>query len=153
MSDDAPRVTHARSAFRLEYSVEVTIDAPPARVWELLTDASGFTRWNSTVESLEGTIADGETIALRARVAPARTFKLKIGDVVPEKAMTWSDGMAPFFRGVRTFAIDADGDATRFSMTEVFKGMMLPMIAGSLPDFAPVFEQYARDLKRASEAG
>ncbi|MEZ4258326.1 MAG: SRPBCC domain-containing protein [Polyangiaceae bacterium] len=152
MPNDAPRVRHARSAFRIEYSVEVTIDAPPARVWELLTDATRFTRWNSTVSSVEGTIAEGETIALKAKVAPDRTFKLKVGDVVPEKAMTWSDGMAPFFRGVRTFALDPDGEATRFSMTEVFKGVMLPMIAGSLPDFGPVFEQYARDLKRASEA-
>jgi hypothetical protein len=30
---------------------------------------------------------------------------------------------------------------------------MLPMIKGSLPDFAPLFEAYAADLKRAAEAG
>ena len=28
---------------------------------------------------------------------------------------------------------------------------MLPMIAGSLPDFAPAFEQYVADLKREAE--
>ena len=37
-------------------------------------------------------------------------------------------------------------------MTEVFTGLMLPMIAGSLPDFVPVFETYATDLKNAAEA-
>ena len=31
-------------------------------------------------------------------------------------------------------------------------GLMLPMIAGSLPDFVPVFTQYAADLKRAAES-
>jgi hypothetical protein len=36
-------------------------------------------------------------------------------------------------------------------MTEVFKGIMLPMIKGSLPDFKENFEQYAADLKNASE--
>jgi hypothetical protein len=36
-------------------------------------------------------------------------------------------------------------------MAEVFSGIMLPMIAGSLPDFGPVFEQYASDLKRGAE--
>jgi hypothetical protein len=28
---------------------------------------------------------------------------------------------------------------------------MLPMIKGSLPDFAPIFDRYAADLKRACE--
>jgi hypothetical protein len=30
---------------------------------------------------------------------------------------------------------------------------MLPLIRGSLPDFAPVFDQYAADLKRVCEGG
>ena len=37
-------------------------------------------------------------------------------------------------------------------MTEAFSGVMLPMIRGSLPDFAPAFEAYAADLKRAAES-
>jgi hypothetical protein len=37
-------------------------------------------------------------------------------------------------------------------MVEVFRGLMLPMIKGSLPDFGPPFEQYAADLKREAEA-
>lgn len=36
-------------------------------------------------------------------------------------------------------------------MTEVLSGLMLPLIAGSLPDFAPSFTQYAADLKREAE--
>jgi len=36
-------------------------------------------------------------------------------------------------------------------MAEVYTGLMLPMIAGSLPDFGPVFEQYLSDLKREAE--
>jgi hypothetical protein len=61
--------------------------------------------------------------------------------------------MAPMFKGVRTFTLTPKpGGTTEFRMIEVFSGLMLPMIAGQLPDFAPVFEQYARDLKRAAEA-
>jgi hypothetical protein len=36
-------------------------------------------------------------------------------------------------------------------MTEVFSGPMLPMIAGRLPDFGPIFERYAADLKAEAE--
>jgi hypothetical protein len=58
------------------------------------------------------------------------------------------------FKGVRTFTVapDAEGGTT-FAMTEVFSGVMLPLIAGSLPDFGPIFETYAADLKREAETG
>jgi hypothetical protein len=36
-------------------------------------------------------------------------------------------------------------------MVEHFRGAMLPMSKGSLPDFAPVFDRYAADLKKACE--
>jgi hypothetical protein len=66
--------------------------------------------------------------------------------------MVWSDGMAPMFKGVRTFTLTPSGDgSTVFSMKEEFSGLMLPMIKNSLPDFAPVFEAYATDLKHAAE--
>jgi len=56
------------------------------------------------------------------------------------------------FSGVRTFTLQINSDgSTDFTMTEVFKGIMLPMIKGSLPDFKENFEQYATDLKNAAE--
>ena len=36
-------------------------------------------------------------------------------------------------------------------MEEVFSGLMLPMIKGSLPDFGPSFEQWVADLKAEAE--
>ncbi len=56
------------------------------------------------------------------------------------------------FKGVRSYTISkrADGSSD-FTMVETFTGLMLPMIAGSLPDFRPVFERYAADLKAEAE--
>jgi len=57
------------------------------------------------------------------------------------------------FKGVRTFKLAPDGNGrTWFSMKEEFTGLMLPMVVSSLPDFAPIFETYAEDLKRAAES-
>jgi hypothetical protein len=84
--------------------------------------------------------------------APGRTFKPKVVEFDPPTRMVWADGFAPMFRGVRTFTLaDAGTGLTRFRMEEVFSGLMLPMIKGSLPDFGPVFDAYAADLKRACE--
>ena len=141
------------TTFRMEIAVSIEIDAPRERVWSLLTDGATLAAWNSTVQSVDGAIAEGETIRLVATVDPKRVFKLKVSDVVENEGMVWSDGFAPMFRGQRSYRLVAlDGGGTRFEMVEVFSGLMLPMIKGSLPDFAPIFETYAADLKRAAEA-
>jgi hypothetical protein len=36
-------------------------------------------------------------------------------------------------------------------MEERFSGLMLPLARGSMPDFGPVFQTYAKDLQRAAE--
>jgi uncharacterized protein YndB with AHSA1/START domain len=139
--------------FRQSCSVRCTIAAPVARVWALLTDARRFPRWNSTVTSLDGEIALGQRLAITVPAAPKRTFRPRVTKLVPNETMVWSDGFAPMFRGVRTFTVAAYGaSGTEFTMTEVLSGLMLPMIRGSLPDFAPTFETYAADLQRAAEA-
>ncbi len=136
----------------MECEVHTTIRANPDRIWAFLTDAAGFPRWNSTVTSIEGEIAEGQTLKLMVPAAKDRVFKPKVSNVEPGRSMIWSDGMAPMFKGVRTFTLTPNGDGTtEFSMKEKFSGLMLPMIKGSLPDFAPVFEAYADDLKRAAE--
>lgn len=145
------RANKEKTAFRLEYSAGVNIKAKPDRVWELMTNAGEFPRWNSTIKSIDGTIAAGQTIKLVATISPGRVFKLKIIEFDPEKMMVWSDGNA-MFKGVRTYRMEPKPDGTTdFTMAEVYTGLMLPMIAGSLPDFGPVFEQYLSDLKREAE--
>ncbi len=146
------RARRTKSTFRMEYAVAINIKAPPSRIWALLTNAQDFPRWNSTVKGIEGNIASGEKIKLRATIAPERIFNLAISEFVSEKRLVWRDGMAPMFTGVRTFTLTPKTDgSTDFSMAEVYSGIMLPMIAGSLPDFRPTFEQYASDLKREAE--
>ena len=140
-----------KSAFRLTYSAGIHIMAKPERVWAIMTNAGDFPRWNSTIKSIEGSIASGQTIKLVAAISPKRVFNLQIIEFVPGKKMVWSDGNA-MFKGVRTYTFNPKPDTTTdFSMSEVYTGLMMPMIAGSLPDFAPVFEQYMADLKREAE--
>jgi hypothetical protein len=148
----AIKATKSVTAFRMECAVEVDVQASPECLWALLTDAKDFPRWNSTITSIEGTIAQGEKLELRVPLAPKRTFKPKVTELTPGRRMVWSDGAAPMFKGVRTFTLTPQKDgSTKFAMAEVLSGIMLPMIKGSLPDFAPAFEAYAADLKREAE--
>lgn len=146
------KATKTATMFRMDCAITSRIQASPDKVWALLTDAAGFPRWNTTVTSIEGSIADGQTLKIKVPSAPDRVFSPKVSEVQPARSMTWSDGMAPMFKGVRTFELTAGADgSTEFSMREEFAGLMLPMIKGSLPDFGPIFETYVQDLKRAAE--
>lgn len=146
------KATKTKSGFRLEYTVSINIRSGPEKIWRILTNAKDFPRWNSTVQSIEGNIALGETIHLKVPIAPDRTFKLKVREFTPNKRLVWQDGAAPMFKGVRTYTLTPKGDgSTDFAMSEVLSGLMLPMIAGSLPDFRETFEHYAADLQKEAE--
>ena len=147
---EQPLVTQARHAFSLTCRVEVTIKATTPMIWSILTDAPGFSRWNSTVSCIEGEIREGGRLRIQVP-GTDRTFAPTVSGVVPNERMTWTGGFAPIFKGVRTFTLKARGDSTDFAMEERFSSLMLPLIKGSLPDFGPVFERYASDLKREAE--
>lgn len=140
----------SESWFRLAYEVSRDVRAPAERVWALLTDSAGFPRWNSTVTSITGTIAAGQALQIKVPVSD-RTFTPKVTAFEPGRRMEWSDGMAPLFRGVRTFTLTPTATGVEFRMEEVFAGLFLPMAKGSLPDFRASFDTYAADLARAAE--
>ena len=145
------RASKMMRAFRMEYVAGVNIKASVERIWSLMTNASDFPRWNTTIKRIEGQIEAGQRIKLVATIAPKRVFKLNITEFAPHQKMVWSDGNA-MFRGVRTYTFSAkSNNSTGFTMSEMYSGLMLPMIAGSLPNFSPIFAQYLIDLKREAE--
>jgi uncharacterized protein YndB with AHSA1/START domain len=140
-----------RTADALDYSVAIQIAAPPDIVWGVLTDAKSYTQWNTTLVKLDGTIAKDQVINLVPKIAPDRTFKLKVSEFDAPTHMVWEDGNKAFM-GVRTFTLTPAEGGTTLAMSETLSGRMLPMIEGSLPDFSPEFNGFAADLKKAAEA-
>jgi hypothetical protein len=148
---ESPRFTQSNSVFAMRCTVEVNIQADADIAWGLLTDAKGFARWNSTLTAIEGEIREGERLRLHVP-GTQRTFTPKVSGVVATRRMTWSDGFNPIFKGVRTFELNPGPDAsTDFLMQERFSGVVFALVKGMLPDFRPIFEAYAGDLKREAE--
>ncbi len=136
------------------YAVRRSIDAPPQVIWDLLTDASGYARWNPAVLEITGRIAAGEKIELTSIVNPKRSFKLDVAKADPPHEMVWADGMPlGLFKGVRTYVLTPNADGTtEFSMEEVFSGLLAPLITRSIPDMTDSFQQFADGLKSAAES-
>ena len=139
-----------KKTFMMQYSVKTNIAASAGKIWALLTNASAFPEWNSTVEKIEGEIALNEKIKVFVKISN-RPFSLKVSEFTPQQKMVWQSS-SPVFKGVRTYLLTTNNDGSvDFEMIEVFTGLMLPMIAGSLPDFTQPFEDFAADLKKTAE--
>jgi hypothetical protein len=131
-----------------------TIRATPEAIWRVLVDGAGYSRWDSGVDAVEGTVGPGQTITVRSKAAPGRAFPVKVTEFVPGRRMVWSGGMPlGLFKGVRTFALTPDGGSTRFTVREEYSGPLLPMIWRSMPDLGPSFAQFAEGLKARAESG
>ena len=136
-----------RKIFSRETSVNILIEADPAIIWTLLTNASDFPRWNSTVISIEGDIRKGQQIKLKSSLDPKRTFSLKVKEFEPEKRLVWGDAL-----GSRVYTIEkARGDGIVFTMTEKIGGPLFPLFAKHIPPFDESFERFAADLKAEAE--
>lgn len=139
--------TTVKTTFNRETKITISIKADTAIVWALLTKASDYTRWNTTVTSIEGTIALGETIKLKSTLSEKRIFKLKIKEMQAHKKLVWGDS-----NGNRVYTLSNNNDGTvLFSMTEKIGGLMFPLYAKHIPSFDKSFEQFASDLKKESE--
>jgi len=142
-----------KTTFSRATNISIDIHADKSTVWKLLTDAQDFPRWNSTIISMEGSIEEGKKIKLKSTTDESRTFNLSVQLVQAEQKMIWSDGMAPFFKGVRTYTLDSNPDGSvQFTMHEKLAGIMFALAAKHIPSFDKPFEQFAADLKKEAEA-
>lgn len=135
-----------KKTFSRTTSIQIQINSDVSSVWNLLTNASEYPKWNSTIVSIEGKIALGEKIKLKSTLDTSRVFKLKVKEFVPNEKLVWGDAL-----GERTYSLTKGDSGILFSMTEKIGGFMFPLFASKIPSFDESFEQFAADLKMAAE--
>ncbi|HVK25740.1 MAG TPA: SRPBCC domain-containing protein [Actinokineospora sp.] len=137
------------------YESGSTINATPAQVWAVLSDAAAWPNWDSGVIKVEGAVEPGAKIRVTSAASPDRTFPVKVTALTPDAGMTFAGGMPlGLFRGERTYTLTSTSDSTtEFRMREVYTGPMVPLIWKSMPDLQPSFDQFAAGLKKRVESG
>lgn len=136
-----------KKLFSRETAVSIDIEADKSIIWALLTHAADYARWNSGIISIDGNIAPGESILLKAKLDPKRVFKLRVKEFQPESKLVWGDAM-----GKRVYTVkNLDNNRVNFTMSEKISGPLFPLFARMIPSFDQAFEQFARDLKQEAE--
>lgn len=137
------------------FSTTCHIEAPSAKVWSILMDLARWPEWNTTVPRVEGKLAAGGRITVYSSASPGRAFPITVSVLIPTTRMVWTGGMPlGLFKGQRSFSLQEPAPGqTMFTMTEVFSGLLAPLIVRSLPDLQPYFDEFAASLKRTAEGG
>lgn len=115
----------------------------------MLTDVSAWPSWDSGVENVEGDFAVGAKLTIKVAANPGRAFPVTVQRVDEPNRMVFRGGMPlGLFVGERTYTVTADEGGSRFTMREQYSGPLTGMIAKSIPDLNPSFQQFADGLVR-----
>lgn len=140
-----------------EIKTSITINAPVAKVWQVLTDFEQYPAWNPFIKSLTGDVKVGNTIAARIEPPGAQgmTFKPTVLAFDINKEFRWKGKLlvSGLFDGEHIFELTDNGNGTTtFVQREVFTGILVPLFAKMLDNTTLAgFNQMNEALKARAE--
>lgn len=121
---DVPREAPATAA------AQAVIEAPVERVWSVLADIDGWSRWNPDVSrtKLQGPLAPGTRFRWKAGGLPIVST---LQEVVPERRIGWT-GRAISIRAVHVWTLEPRKEDVLVSTEESFDGLLARLFAGPM---------------------
>lgn len=136
---------------------EIEIDAPPAVVWTALTDFDGYPEWNPFITSAEGTLAVGEILTLRMMLGgeKAQTFTPSVTALRENAELRWLGALrwSWLFSAEHLFMLTAVGSGTRVVHSEVFRGLLVPLLRNTIDRTERAFRALDSALRDRTEQG
>lgn len=130
----------------------IEIDAPVDEVWVTFSDFARWPEWNPFVVDLRGTFEVGRR--LEARIQPpggrSMTFKPTVLVFEPERELRWIGRLVVpgVFDGEHAFRFEPLGESrTRFTQSEVFRGILVPLLMG-----AKGYDRTSRGFEASNQA-
>jgi uncharacterized protein YndB with AHSA1/START domain len=137
-----------------EYVTTCAINASPATVWAILTNADGYAAWNPEILGITGQIVSGGRITARVRLGDGaiRSVTMRVTALEPPSRMEWTGGIPlGLFVGRRTFTVTPTASGTEFRLHLRMSGALSSMIIKSVGDRQPEIDSFAAALKARAE--
>jgi hypothetical protein len=139
---------------------EITMQATPERVWEVLTDFAAYPAWNPFIPRIAGPLAAGSRLDVQLQPPEGRgmRFRPTVLAAAPPRELRWLGhlGIPGLFDGEHAFRIEPLGvDQVRFIQEERFSGLLAPLMMRFIErNTRQGFEAMNRALKvRAEQPG
>ena len=140
-----------------ELRSRIEIKAPAERVWQVLTDFAAYPEWNPFIRRVNGQPEVEERLVVRMRPSGTRgmTFRPTVMKVEPNRQLRWLGHLLVpgLFDGEHIFEIEElDRARVLFIRREIFKGLLVPLLARSLDrNTQRGFEEMNRALRERAE--
>ena len=107
----------------VEVTERIDVPAPPAIVWEVLTDVEAYPQWN-TLLSVTGEFAVGNAVSAKLSVPglPTVPFSPRITEIVPERELRWESELFGVAAEHAFLVEPTDSGDTRFVQREWITG-------------------------------
>jgi len=119
----------------VQFASDISIDALPKRVWDVLTDFGRYTEWNPLFVSAEGSVINGSRIRLTHKPPFLRDVQLggRIVQLEPERKLAFQTGMVipGLYRCESEFRLEVADGLVRVHHRQSYGGLMVAMIAGA----------------------
>ena len=139
-----------------EIVTEIEINAPPSRVWQILTDFEKYPTWNPFIKKVSGIAARNEKLEVHMPDPRGGTmvFTPDVLAAERDRELRWlgrSEG--DVFNGEHRFLIELiENNKVRFTQSEKFTGSMVESLEGWLDTAVKQnFEDMNRALKQKAE--
>jgi hypothetical protein len=130
---------------------EILIRAPAETVWALLTHRAHRDAWDPLFATIEGEIAEGMRLSVRLR--EGMRFRPRVTRVETGRLLEWV-GRLPvpgLLSGRHRFELTKTPAGTRFVNTEIFRGLLVPLLSGFLGRNRASFAAFDAALKAEAE--
>jgi len=137
----------------------IDIDASAERVWSILMDFPGYSRWNPFVRSIEGRPVVGTSLRVLIQPAGSRGMRFRPTVLVaePQRELRWKGKLLipGLFDGEHFFHVEARSNGQSvFDQGELFSGVLVPLLRRSLDGATKQgFVAMNEALKREAEGG
>lgn len=137
-------------------ATELQIDAPPSRVWDVLTDFPSHSDWNPFVRFIAGRLRPGETLSVFIQPPGGKgmRFSPTVLSVQPNRELRWKGKLLVpgLFDGEHYFRLKPANDGTQFEHGETFSGLLVALMpASSFGNIRAGFEAMNEALKIRAE--
>lgn len=113
----------------LRYRAETRVDAPCEAVWEVLSDLSGWARWNTVSPVMPASLVVGAawSLTLHARGAQRRV-SVRVVTCEAGRALAWRGGLWGLLDVAHGFELRPDAGGCVITHHETFVGLFTPLV-------------------------
>ena len=113
-----------------DFSITVDIDAPPERVWEVISDFERWPEWTPSVRSIQrldtGSPAPGSRVRIKQPKLPDAVWELTAFEA--DHSFTWKTGSLGVYVTAR-HSVEAAGRGSRATLSLRFEGSLSAVVA------------------------